>query len=532
MIVRIWWPLQDTLRRRPPLAAFLLLGVGAVGLAGIVEVPHAREAALLAGVAIILQVHAVALQILALCVLLPTLAVAQALDAGSDGLLWIAAAAALILGPAADQLRRIPVGLDQHACGRSTAWTTLAAQFVALGTIERPWLLAGAAVLVVVGAGVLPAAAIGRNDQRLDRSFASVPAPGRGWFLAGLVLIGIDIALPRPVTVGESGWSAWIAPLVWLGLTQRPWPVIGACIASAAVVQRHGAHALDADALLGHLPPLLLWLAREPQRGFPAPTLIAVHVLMAAMALAHPRWSSAALIAGILTTWIALGPSFASRSVSTARERIHRGLHRQPPAWRWYHFAKWRLDPLYRRLLDDPVLHGRVLDLGCGSGLVTAIAAADDRVDTYLGIDLDADKLHLAEAWQCDLEADRLRHRLRLAHLPAASIEDGWDTVCCLDVLHYWPREDQVDLLRWAGERLAPDGRLILREGVATAGDAGRVGRGEAFTTWIGLNPRRKPVFLDRADLDEAFAASGLVVLNEEPCGGENRLFVLARQTT
>src|SRR5690606_17466479 len=115
------------------------------------------------------------------------------------------------------------------------------------------------------------------------RSFASVPAPGRGWFLAGLVLIGIDIALPRPLTVGESGWAAWVAPLIWLALSQRPWPVIGACIASAAVVQRHGPHALDADALLGHLPPLLLWLAREPQRGFPAPTLIAVHVLMAAM---------------------------------------------------------------------------------------------------------------------------------------------------------------------------------------------------------------------------------------------------------
>lgn len=531
MIVRCWLPLHEACRRHPPAAALTLAAAGALGVAGLVEFPVAREPAVLAAVALVLQIHAVALQLAAVAVLVPTLALAAALGADSDGLLWLAAASALLLGPAVDALRRPLPGTINHVSGRAAAILGLGSQFVVIAAITAPELLASVALLLVLGAGVLPAATLPHPALGHSGPFHLAPAPGRWWALAGVALVAIDIVLPQPVTIGETGWFAWLAPLVWLGLAQRPWPVIGAILASIAVAMRHGPHAMDADVLLGHLPPLLLWLAREPQRGIRAPGLIAACALLAAMALAHPRWGSAALLGGLMILWITLGPHLRPLHNGSLEGRARRAVHRQPPSWRWYHFAKWRSDPVYRQLVDDPRHWGHVLDLGCGSGLATAIAALRPDTTGYLGVDLDHDKLHLAAAWLDDLGAAPERFHLLHASAPLdPEPSQRFDTILLLDVLHYWPLVHQQELLLQAAHLLAPQGRIILRDAVAdAAGTTGAVGAGERFTTWLGLNPRQPLHFLDEPTWQTLLTACGLREVSQTASGGANRLRMLER---
>ncbi len=532
MIVRCWLPLQDWCRHRPPLAALLLAGAGAAGIAGMVEYPSAREPAVLAGIAVVLQVHAVALQVGAIAVLLPTLAVAAACGAEGDTLLWLAAACALLLGPAVDALRRPAPGTGIHVCGRAAAILGLGGQFILLAAIATPEVLPSLVVLLVLGAGMLPAATLPAHHAHPvthAETFQIPSAPGRWWALAGVGLVAIDIVLPQPVTIGEIGWLAWLAPLMWLGLAQRPWPVFGALIASFAVTLRHGAHAMDLDVLLGHLPPLLLWLGREPQRGLRAPSIAAACALLAAMALAHPRWGSAALLGGILMAWIALGPHGSPLRSGSLEGRARRAVHRQPPSWRWYHLTKWRCDPVYRQLVDDPLPWGHVLDVGCGSGLATAIAALRPDTTNYLGIDLDSDKLHLADSWLHEFGADRSRFELRHTSAPLdPAPTQRFDTILLIDVLHYWPLDIQQALLSQVSHLLNPSGRIILRDAVANSvGDTGRVGLGEHFTTWLGLNPRQRPHFLDEAAWQNLLAVCGLREETQHASGGANRLRIL-----
>jgi SAM-dependent methyltransferase len=527
MIVRLWWPLQDGLRQRPPLAIVLLCVVFALGLTGIVKQPQTIEVTALAAVAILLQIHAVALQLAAIAVLTATMAAVAAFGANEDGLLWMAAASALILGPAVEQLRGHKPHSAQYAAGRSTAWIVLSCQFLILGAIDRPWLLLGAIGLMVLGAGIIPAAVLSHTPA--PGPLVIQPRPGFAWLVGAAPLIAVDFLLPRPLTIGEPGIAAWFAPLIWLGLSQRPWPVLGTLVASGAIAFRHGVHALDADALLGNLPPLLLWLAREPQRGPSTATLIAAHALLLAMALANPRWASAALFAGILSTWIAFAPAPRPLRRGSLEGRARRSLWSQPPAWRWYHLMKWRKDPIYHRLVDDPRQWGKVLDIGSGSGLAGAIAALRPDVTSYHGVDLDCDKLHVAQAWLHRLGADPDRFSVSLAAAPFDPLpEERFDTILLVDVLHYWPLEQQRTMLHQARQLLANHGRIYLREGRASEnGDVGLVGKGERFTTWIGLNPRQPLVFLNREQLDALCAECDVATVSDDQCGSENYFRVL-----
>lgn len=196
------------------------------------------------------------------------------------------------------------------------------------------------------------------------------------------------------------------------------------------------------------------------------------------------------------------------------------------PGWRWYTRGKLLADPLYARLAADPRRWGRVLDLGCGNGLILAIATARGDADELLGIDLNADKLVAARrlltaaARPIATGTALLRAELPLAHdLPAR-----FDTVVLADVLHYWPAELQLRILCQARAALAEGGVLMLRDGVS---DSGRVALGERFTTAIGLNPATGTLqFPSEAELRQRLHDAGFTTINLEPCGGDNRLVI------
>ena len=172
-------------------------------------------------------------------------------------------------------------------------------------------------------------------------------------------------------------------------------------------------------------------------------------------------------------------------------------------ASRWaYHWAHGKLahDPVFRHLLESGALRAgpRVVDIGCGQGLLASLLKASTRqaaqggwpaawaaapaISAYTGIDLVPREIRRAQA--------ALKRRpladsptttfvcadLRQAPLPAC------DVVVVLDVLHYVDHAAQNAVLlriRAALHSGGGPGRLLLR-----VGDAAQR-RGFAFSQWV-----------------------------------------------
>jgi SAM-dependent methyltransferase len=542
MIVRAWWPLQDAVGRRPLNASAALAGLGAGALLGFLRLgcPRTVLLALLGGAAAVaLQVHGVAAQAAAAAALATAVAVAAFLTADGADLAVLAPAAALLLGAGAELARRRPAGQRQHGIGRATALLALGAQAGILATWDRPALCLAVAVAALLGVALVAplAARRGHEDVHGAAALTAESDDGAGRWIMPVLLLAVllpGLAWPAPAPADGALDLPRLLPvlaplaLLWALLIQRPVPILAAVLGlagGAAVVAASGLPGDRAAIGAAQVVPLLAWMAREAQGGVPWPVRFAATAVLAGTALLLPAWMPAAVIAAGATLGIACCPfprAIPGHGLAAAR----RWLHRLEPWWRWHGLAKLALDPVYARLAGDGRPWGRVLDLGCGYGLGAALAAARDGTAAYHGIDLDRDKLLVARRL-LRLAGHALdgAWRLEQAAAPLAQPPIGpFDTILLIDVLHYWPRPVQAAVLAQLHGLLADDGVLWLREGVAVAGDAGTVARGERFTTWFGLNPRGALHFPDRDGLLALLAGCGFACAGIEPCGGENRL--------
>lgn len=156
--------------------------------------------------------------------------------------------------------------------------------------------------------------------------------------------------------------------------------------------------------------------------------------------------------------------------------------YRQAGPFAW-HFArgKVRNDPAYLGILRLGLIapSARVLDLGCGQGLIASTLLA-------------ADTLRRAEAWPAGWPAapagvqvrgmelmprDVERARQALADRVTIEQQDirtadygAADAIVILDVLHYLTPSDQEAVLARVHTALSSDGVLVLRVGDAGAG--------------------------------------------------------------
>jgi len=166
------------------------------------------------------------------------------------------------------------------------------------------------------------------------------------------------------------------------------------------------------------------------------------------------------------------------RSLHERASRPYRGAGHF--AW---HFARGKLgrDPVFQAMLRRGLLpaRSRVLDLGCGQGLLASLLAAVDHhhrdrgwpedwahppvLARYTGIELmprDVERARAAFA-SSGLDAAVLCGDICQVSLPAS------DVVVILDVLHYFPHAAQAELLQRVRQALGPRGRLLLRIGDA-----------------------------------------------------------------
>jgi SAM-dependent methyltransferase len=279
--------------------------------------------------------------------------------------------------------------------------------------------------------------------------------------------------------------------------------------------------------------PLALWFARRGHRHWPALLLVAMGVVPALAygeVFAVGGAAMAACLAVVVGTPRPLPPSsrIGLPDAETVLTRARRACQRLTPYWRHYGSAKLRYDPVYRQLAEHTLPWGRVLDAGCGPGLVAALASARGE-PSYCGIDLDETKLEAAADLLEQLSQPLVGEwRLLRAKLPLPQVPPTrFDTVLLIDVLHYWPEENQAALLRQLHASLERGGKLILRDGVAdAAGDTGAVGLSERLTTFFGLNPGGAGLhFLTEDAMRALLSRCGFSVQSCELSGGANRLW-------
>lgn len=159
------------------------------------------------------------------------------------------------------------------------------------------------------------------------------------------------------------------------------------------------------------------------------------------------------------------------------RALVHAACQPYRPVGRFpYHFAAGKLgrDPVFAELLRQGLLRpgARVLDIGCGQGVLAALLHACDaapawpegwapppRATRYHGLDLMPRDIARGQA---ALSSEAVRFEcadMRQAAFPPS------DLVVILDVLHYVDHAAQDDVLRRVHACLAPGGRLLLRVG-------------------------------------------------------------------
>ena len=371
----------------------------------------------------------------------------------------------------------------------------------------------------------------------------------RGMQLAVLAMVALGLVdVVQHLVQTHAPWWQLLVPLAVMALWHA---VTGQVLLGLVVILAAGGwlgfaflgrapwrfEALLSALSLAQILPLALWHARRHHRRWPGLLLIAGAVVPAlALTDAFAAIGGAAMAACLAVVVCTPRPLAASArsglaDADSALARARRACQLLPPYWRHYGTAKLRYDPVYRQLAGHPLPWGRVLDAGCGPGLVAALAAARAE-PAYCGIDLDDTKLEAAadllEQLSQPLGGDwrLLRARLPLPQLPAAR----FDTAMLIDVLHYWPAAEQAALLRQLHGALERGGLLFLRDGLADAdGGTGAVGLGERFTTFFGLNPGGSGLhFLSEDAMRAMLAACGFTVRSCLPSGGANRLWCCA----
>ena len=159
-------------------------------------------------------------------------------------------------------------------------------------------------------------------------------------------------------------------------------------------------------------------------------------------------------------------------------------------------------------------LAGRILEVGCGHGLLSlylALASADRRVT---GIDVDGDKVDAARA-----AAAKGGLAATFAAVEGGDLPEGpWDGIAIVDVLYLLAAADQRSLLQSCAEALSPGGVLAVKEMAPVPRWKARwnVVQETAAVKLLGITEGEELTFLTPAELGSAMVAAGLEV-SERP---------------
>lgn len=149
----------------------------------------------------------------------------------------------------------------------------------------------------------------------------------------------------------------------------------------------------------------------------------------------------------------AVAPRRVGDAVAIAGDYQYRALTEGPAVQRFWHDTKLWLVHRYLR----PTPADRVLDVGCGSGVVAAEIAASG-VRSCLGLDGNSEAIGFARR---QFARPNLSFQQRL--VDELDLPDGsFDAVCCFELIEHIYPDQGVALLRSLARLVRPGGRLLL----------------------------------------------------------------------
>ena len=203
-------------------------------------------------------------------------------------------------------------------------------------------------------------------------------------------------------------------------------------------------------------------------------------------------------------------------SLARRAKRVRQLYRYQGPYVEQYVFWKLRTDPLFQAVDDAAPRQGRILDVGCGYGLVAHWLALGAPQRTLHGIDHDTAKIRVARA--------TVGESPRLSFSEGDLLATVWpacDVVLLCDVLHYFPRESKARILQRAFEALRAGGSLIVREACSNESAHRAVTWSERFAVWIGHNLAERGLHFEAAaDYVSLLRAAGFIEIHRMPEAG------------
>lgn len=112
-------------------------------------------------------------------------------------------------------------------------------------------------------------------------------------------------------------------------------------------------------------------------------------------------------------------------------------------------------DYLVKNVLQD---NSRILDAGCGEGILTNYIASNFHASEILGIDLNDEKIRIAKV------NSRPNSEFKSGDLFSEPEKSNWDYIILNDVVHHFRHESQRRLLYHLCRMLKQGGKLILKE--------------------------------------------------------------------
>jgi 2-polyprenyl-3-methyl-5-hydroxy-6-metoxy-1,4-benzoquinol methylase len=185
-------------------------------------------------------------------------------------------------------------------------------------------------------------------------------------------------------------------------------------------------------------------------------------------------------------------------------------LFRSAPALVRAHVTvRWATCPIPAVAAQLPAA-GRILDVGCGHGLLSLYLAVESADRHVTGIDVDEGKLNAARAAAAGAGLAAHFETVTGGRLPAGP----WHGIGIVDVLYLLAAEDQESLLRSCAEALEPGGVLAVKEMALAPRWKARwnVLQETAAVKLLGITEGEELTFLAPADMARAMAEGGLTV--------------------
>lgn len=142
------------------------------------------------------------------------------------------------------------------------------------------------------------------------------------------------------------------------------------------------------------------------------------------------------------------------REIAKFNEQAHRWWDPQGPSRALHELNPERLAFVRERM---PLAGARVLDLGCGGGILAeALAAAGADV---LGVDAAAEQIEIAKLHALE-SGVKVQYRHVDAEQLAAELPGAFDAICCMEMLEHVEAPDRI--LAACATLLKPGGHLFL----------------------------------------------------------------------